>query len=536
MRSEALGFNLIEKENINIQHDKSPHSCTRNIGNDVNSFKSHPDYPSLLSFSDALNFFKIKNYVIKVEGFNLDEFPKKFIAVLKDYKTGIPRLSFINIIKDKILIDGRKTTINQLIKDWTGIILLTEEKEELEIIENKTKNTKNKLIILVLFLILFAFLLITNSTPITAYLFLILGLFGFFVSIEIFKNILGVNSSVSQKFCGANKNTNCSSIINSEKWKLANTISLSDLAIVFFSGQLTSLFFLTSFNEESTFFFLYYWGLWLTIPISLISLYIQWKIEKKWCPLCLTIIFILYTQLVVVQFYPVSLSYSITGLMLCIGINLFVIFCWSLLKNSIMELFDLKKNKLKNLRFRKNYQLFKNTLKAETLLINDSGRGSFVCGNPKANLKIFMSTNPFCGYCKNAHKLIENILDRYSGEIVIFMRFTLDPEFEKRDERLYLHRTLTQHYLNNGYEAFLIALKYWFEEKDLGKWKKSFDLDIQTEEVDDFLKNQFNWCENNKMYLTPSLAINDKKYPDIYNNEDLFYFINDLLFDYENTH
>lgn len=524
IKQTASIINYLESNNIKLDYKEFQFQV-----------ESHPDFPSLLSFSDALSFFKIKNYVIKVEGFNPNEFPKKFIALLKDYKTGIPRLSFINILKDKILIDGRKTTINQLIKDWTGIILLTEEKEELEIVENKTKNTHNKLITLVLFLILFAYPFTLNSTPMTASLFLILGLLGFFISTDIFKNVLGVNSSISQKFCGANKNTDCSSIINSEKWKLTNTISLSDLAIIFFSGQLTSLFFLTSFNEESAFFFLHYWGLWLTIPISLISLYVQWKIEKKWCPLCLSIIFILYTQLVVVQFHPISLSYSITGLMLCIAINLFVIFSWSLIKNSIMELFDLKKNKLKNLRFRKNYQLFKNTLEAELPLINNSGEGSFICGNPNSNLKIYMSTNPFCGYCKNAHKLIENILDRYSGDLVIFMRFTFDPEFEDRDERLYLHRTLTQHYLINGYEAFLIALKYWFQEKDLGKWKKSFELEVHIEKVDGFLKQQFNWCENNKMYLTPSLAINDKKYPDLYNNEDLVYFLDELLFEYENV-
>ena len=512
---------------------------SNNIKLDYDEFtfqvESHPDYPSLLSFSDALNFFKIKNYALKIDGFNLEKIPKSFVALLRNSNSGKPRLSLVKNLKDKIVMDGKTTTLNELAKDWTGIILLTEEREELNIIEDKTKNRPSSMILLVISLILFVYTITMQSPPTFLYPFYFLVFLGLLTSVEIFKNVLGVKSPISEKFCGSNTNTDCFSIINSKKWSITDSIPLSDLVMVFFSGQIISLFLLNITNEENTFFFLHYYGLWLTIPISLVSIYFQWKIEKKWCPLCLTIILILYFELLLIQFYPLPKIYSIKGFILYIASNLFVISCWLYFKNLIVGYFDLNESKLKNLRFRKNYQLFKNQLRSEELLVNNDLNGAFIFGNPKSNVKIFMSTNPYCGYCKKAHEVIENILERYSSEIGIFMRFNFNLESETNKEKLYLHRSLAQHYLDQGCNGFLMALKSWFEEKDLNKWKQSFDLDIKMETVDDFLKAQYYWCENNKMYMTPTLAINGKKYPDIYSNEDLIFFLEDLIFENNNS-
>ena len=51
----SLIFQYLEKENINISRKEFEFQV-----------QSHPDYPSLLSFSDTLNFFNIENGVFKI--------------------------------------------------------------------------------------------------------------------------------------------------------------------------------------------------------------------------------------------------------------------------------------------------------------------------------------------------------------------------------------------------------------------------------------------------------------------------------------
>ena len=61
-----------------------------NITIDLNEFyfqiQSHPDYPSLLSISDTLSFFKINNLATNLQNEDLLHLPKYFIALIQDDK------------------------------------------------------------------------------------------------------------------------------------------------------------------------------------------------------------------------------------------------------------------------------------------------------------------------------------------------------------------------------------------------------------------------------------------------------------------
>lgn len=56
-----------------------------------NTLQNHPDYPSLLSISDALKSWKIEDMAAKVEKEKLDELPLPFIAHSNKTAVNLPQ-------------------------------------------------------------------------------------------------------------------------------------------------------------------------------------------------------------------------------------------------------------------------------------------------------------------------------------------------------------------------------------------------------------------------------------------------------------
>lgn len=64
-------FQYFEKESINIDKDEF-----------LFQVQSHPDYPSLLSISDTLNFFQIDNGALTLSFSDIDMLPDTFMVLL----------------------------------------------------------------------------------------------------------------------------------------------------------------------------------------------------------------------------------------------------------------------------------------------------------------------------------------------------------------------------------------------------------------------------------------------------------------------
>ncbi|WP_438425912.1 vitamin K epoxide reductase family protein [Aquimarina macrocephali] len=510
-------FSYLKKEEIKIDYEEFEFQV-----------ESHPDFPSLLAYSDALSFFKIENAAIRVTTKDKEKFPDNFVALLQDKEQG-EVLSFIQVSKNQFLKDEKPITWQELKKQWGGIMLLADQNSQIS--ELKIKKTSHlKWFILSTSWILFMILLTTEKTPLRTYVFLLLSSFGLLVAIETFKQILGIKSSFSKGFCNTSPSTDCDSVINSNKWSFFKKVNLSDIAIIFFFGQLASLFFMSLSSFEGTFFSLQSWGLWLTIPISIVSIYYQWKIEKKWCPLCLLLVFILYLELICTRLFPTSYSFSIVEFLLFLGVNLFTLSLWLFLKPMLIKNKDLKETQLENLRFRRNYKLFRLALNSENSIEDNSLEGAIILGNKNANLKIDIVTNPYCGYCKEAHELIENILEKHFENVSIYLRFNYDPSTNDVNRNI-LFKSLVQIYIDKGQNMFLTALKTWFDTKNIESWKKQYEQIISAEKVDKITRSQYRWCKANNLLFTPAFVINDHLFPNTYDKEDLPYFIDDLVED-----
>ncbi len=83
---------------------------------------------------------------------------------------------------------------------------------------------------------------------------------------------------------------------------------------------------------------------------------------------------------------------------------------------------ELQKTNAKSLRFKRNYELFKSQL-LEKDKIEFQDTETFSVGKKDARLRISIISNPYCGFCKDGHKLAESLLKKYPEDISLQMRF-----------------------------------------------------------------------------------------------------------------
>lgn len=491
--------------------------------------QSHPDYPSLLSISDTLAFFNIDNGAIRLPFSEIDLLPNFFIAYLK-VELESPKLFFVEKRGDNWFYtkDKKAELISKddLEKRWEDVVLLVEKSDET--FESNTKNSDFSWIFSILPLSLFVIFLFLNKDTWQSKLFFVFPIFGIILSIGALKDLFGAKSEILTKFCNITSSTNCSTVVNSSKWKLFDFLNFSDLSIVFFSSQFLGLLISVFSNTSQEFLGVQKLLLLFSIPLLLVSLYYQKFVEKKWCPICLLIIFLISIEICFL--YNIKFSYSIKDLFL-FGFLFFTIFyVWKLLKSILIKQKELKEFQMKANRFQRNYRLFKSMLLSKNNKV-ELPNTPIVLGNQNSETTITIITNPFCGHCVKAHETINRILEKHHNDLQVCIIIKADIDYENEDTKDFF-RSLLNSYFEQGGDKFNKLLHEWFQNKDLKKWlQKNKSENINIMKIDVIYSNLYSWCNKNQYNYTPAIFINGYEYPSIYERSDIIYFIDELLED-----
>lgn len=494
--------------------------------------QSHPNYPSLLSIADTLTFFNINNGAIKVDKTQIDLLPNFYIANL-NIESSLPQLFFVEKKETNFAITlDKKTSIitkEEFNQRWVGTVLLIEEEEEVnkKIIKNQKQNWLLPLFATTIFLAI----LIFYKTNILDILFLIFPFVGVLFSVAALKDLFGAKSKIINHFCNISASTSCETVVNSSKWKFFQIINFSDLSIVFFSAQFISFFLCILSQNVSYFFTIQKIVLLFAIPVIITSLYYQKIVEKKWCPICLVIISIILLEIVYLfTFIKYNSNYFSTNTILLIAFTFLVIFTiWNQLKKLLTNQKKIKENLFKAIRFERNYENFKNNLLTQKQILIPNA--SIELGNKESNSVITIISNPFCGHCKNAHKIINSIIEKHSETIKVQIIISSDLQEETEINKQF-YRSLYQIYLEKGEKNFTNALDFWFEKKNMEEWLKLFKIsDVNTMKIDAIYYNHREWLTTNGFNFTPAIFINGYEYPKSYSIETLPYFINEFVED-----
>jgi protein-disulfide isomerase len=211
-------------------------------------------------------------------------------------------------------------------------------------------------------------------------------------------------------------------------------------------------------------------------------------------------------------------------LLVLVGSYMALVFVKSTIKQNI----EFKTKISENNRFKRKYSLFKMALLASDIVSEKTNTSNnIVLGNPDAKLKITIVSSPFCGYCKEAHKIIEEIVDLHRDKVCFDLHFNFDAS--KNDEKSKrVHQKLVQIYFTEGQNVFMKALHNWFENKEEDKLILKSTAKITDLKTNEILNQQFSWNQENKLTYTPAIIINNHLFPKEYDRNDLIYFINDL--------
>ena len=322
--------------------------------------------------------------------------------------------------------------------------------------------------------------------------------------------------------------TSCNSVVGSKKWRVFEIVNFSDLSVVFFTSQILGLLVFLVASDTTVYFTIQKLLLIVCIPVLLLSVYYQKFIEKKWCPICLGIIAVIVLEIVYLMAFQTTVFKILTKEVIVLGfIFLSLMSIWSAFRKLLYKQKELKEFQSKAIRFERNYNLFKNSLFAKEKV--QLPQVPIILGNDNSNTKITIISNPFCGHCKEAHEVLETILEKHHNDIQIQVILKVNLASES-DEGKKLFRILVRIYNVVGEIEFAKALKNWFDNRNLSEW---FDLNSanNTMEFDSTLNAHNKWCEENNYNFTPVIFINGYEYPQIFDRKNLQFYINDLIED-----
>jgi uncharacterized membrane protein/thiol-disulfide isomerase/thioredoxin len=480
-------------------------------------FNSHPNYPSALAFSDTLNFMGVKNDAYELDKEYWDELPEEFIAIVDNSFSLVKKSgSQYSIYSDKAKTLDR----DDLYKKSTDFVLLFEKDK----VEHKAATNYKSLIYAV-----FAVILIYSLISLSWYevIFTVLSLAGVYISQEIFNQKFGNTSTVIGSICGetaGNQNVNsCQKIINDDKTSILG-LKFSDFSLIYFIGITILGLFLPATS-------LIIKGLTFASLIAIgYSLYVQGFVEKTFCRVCLLIISVLVAQLLIGLFFFENVVFDIRTALLSIVLWIALFSVVLYLNDTLRDKESLQKSNAKNLRFKRNYELFRREL-LENEKVTFRDNETFFIGNKEARLHLSIVSNPYCGFCKDAHKIVENLLEKYPDDISVQMRFNYTPD--KQNEKFTnLISDFMYTYKNKPAQEFLHLVEYWFENKDENKIRQKSGNVSNHEDLTPLIE----MSEENRaagLNFTPIILINGYQFPDKYDREDIYYFIDELTEDEE---
>lgn len=514
---------LAEKNNINLDRDET------NL-----QLLSHPYFPSINSITDLFNHFNIDNIALKVNNDleTLTQIPDTFLAQIT-VSNGTELILATKTDTGVQMVFNETTSENKSTDEflvlWTGILVII-EKPRKKVKKKKDSFNHLKKGIITTTIICLGYLFINSHPSTFQIIHFLLSVIGVYISFLIVQHELGFHSEILDKFCsGKNKKTNCDAVLSSKGATLFGLFKLSDIGFVYFVSMTIGWIILiqNEFYFPSVIFVLSA----LSIPFTVFSIYYQSKIVKSWCPLCLTIVSILWLQfgsLFMYKSFWTELPIIDDSYVLFLIGTLVVVSLWLFIQPLLKKEQELEKLKIQHIKFKRNFNLFKAALNLSTPLeVNIPDSQELVFGNRNSNFTIVVVTNPMCGYCKESHELVQKILHNKELDLKIIIRFSVSTENMESPGTKIALKILELYHTSNKKQC-LEALSDIYGDMNADSWIKKWE-EASNNAYQEILKNEKEWCHASKINFTPAILVNGRQYPKEYGRMDLLYFLDELI-------
>lgn len=493
---------------------------------------SHPDYPSILSLSDALTDWQVDNTALQLNTVEqLRELPLPFVAHLK--RNGGWYVLVTDLKGDHITYTdsgrGRVTgALTEFEKQWSGVVLLAEADGQSGEPDYATKRTQERLtelrgpVVLIgtLLVFLLAILNVAHNLTAPGWLLLLTKLIGLFVSGLLVAKQLGNKNTLTDRLCGLSAKTNCDDILNSPAAKLWGWLSWTDVGLLYFAGGLLTLLWP---GNQSNLSLLHGLAL-LALPYTVFSVYYQARVARQWCTLCLAVQGVLLAEgtLAATQITGLPNTWQPYAALLMAFLlpTLALILARPLLLSQVKS----QQEHGELMKFKRDPNLFRALLLQQSPMppVPDDLHPVRL-GNPDAEHTITMVTNPYCGPCAKVHGELEQLLIS-NANVKATIIFTCDgasgPETQMAAHTLAL--------AERGEVA--VALMNWYEQsaKSYSAWANQHPADTNRPDLMAVAEHHTQWCRAAGITGTPTVYVDGYQLPTAYRLGGIRWLINEL--------
>ncbi|MCH7410660.1 cysteine peptidase family C39 domain-containing protein [Belliella sp. DSM 111904] len=489
---------------------------------------SHPQSESLIVFVDILAKYKVESIPVKIGMDKISKVPLPAIVQLKSGNNSMfACLNKIENGKVQYTDESGKSTfksIQDFEQSWTGVTLLV-EKTEKSIEPDYKKNRFNIRVksgivaiiaALLSTLITMQFLNLYNDHYNGVGLFLILVLkgIGLVVTSMLLWYEVDKSNPTLKEFCSGGKKVNCDAVLNSGS--IVGGLTISHLAFGYFFGGFILLLF--SGLSTSSYHFLGYIS-FLSIPIILSSLYLQYVKLKNWCIFCLWIVGILALEFILFRLTNITGLLQIQDIMIFSLLFLTSVLVWLLMKPFLLNQNTLYAYKRKLSNFKSDKEVFSHLLSVSKKVSSSPEGLGISLINPSAKYQVLKVCNPYCGPCAKAHPILEHLHDQ--GLIDLQILFVPDENPENIKTKTINHiLSISQEYDSL---TTIKALDSWYSanQKDLVKFTEQYETRTSIKENETKLSDMRAWCVQEEISRTPTIFINGHLLPESYTIEDL---------------
>jgi hypothetical protein len=486
---------------------------------------AHPDYPSMLAISDCLTSWRVPNaaFRVKKDSSTLADLPHPHLAHLKTEGGQFVLVHDNNKAFVTVSTEYRNRfnmPVNDFIDQWDGIILIAEKKQESgedgyysSLINGIFSRLKFVAFVTVAITCLLWGLSGHDLTPVSVIYFL-LFVSGTCVSMLLLAHSVNSANPFLTKLCSLGRNNNCNSILKSEAANVTSWLSWSEVGFFYFAGSLLTLVFVPASSELLKILSI------AVVPFTIYSLWYQYSVGA-WCTLCcivqaLLVIGALTAGLDGLHWWEIRADMTMVPSLLT---YIFPVSVWALLKPLLLRAQQIEPLQQQVRKFKYNSKFFSQLLASQKHYAIPDEIMPVVLGSPDAATTITMVSNPFCGPCASAHKLLDKWLKERDDLQVKIVFATANHD---DDDRTKVARHVTALSLLEDKSLAADAMNDWYSQavKQFDEWSARFPVP-QDKDITSVTTKQKEWCREAEIMFTPTIFVNGYKLVEPYELEDI---------------
>ena len=487
------------------------HGIYRDCSTISQMYHRHPMPNSIRSVSDTLDELGVVNYVYYLNSDKLTSIVYPAIAPTTSSFVLITAVSNGNVT---VIGEGDKeitVSLEDFTKIWNGYVLTVDPSIE----QSSNKSASYYLGQLmwhlnekaIFYLCASLIVLICSTLRLDGFLnalFLASGLAGIIISAAVYLKENKINNPLAG-LCNIKGHDQCQEVIGSKASKILGHISIGDLSLTYFICiSLVTLLPLYSPNAISIY------------PITSIAFVLYsaiWMfVNKRACPLCITIDLLLVVQVTLVASSLAAIEF--TRITLTYVVAFFIIFLALIkLKDLLNSERDLKSLKAAKEALLSNTNIFWGLMRQQQCAI--SKMPEYTLSNTKDNSRptILLVINPHCPFCHRVHNKLWGLSD-YNIELIF-----LTKENDRKAELVAAYILEQFHNWNLSWETANELIEDYYKKSII---PNSWHIE---DKFYDILMQHRAFCIENNISGTPTVLINGRRIPEQYVLTDLEYIL-----------